>query len=122
MAIRRVMEGETLHLYDDEEKILSMQESQFNEHTIKIVLEGALTSLVVHDFLDELTALTYLGLDLVIDFEKVTYLSSGCTQVLIDIQQKMDAQSKGQLLLRKMPDSLMREMESTGASELLDVE
>ena len=122
MSLKRIMQGDTLLLYKGNDLVLSLEEVQQDEKTIAIKLNGILNSDALHDFQDELTALTYLGLDLLIDFESVTYLSSGCVQVLVDIQQKMDRQGKGHLILRKMPDALMKELDSTGASELLDVE
>ncbi len=122
MSLSRVMQGDTLLLFKGNDLILSLDETQQDENTILIKAKGIMNADTLHDFQDELTALTYLGLDLLIDFEDVNYLSSGCVQVLVDIQQKMDRQKKGNLALRKMPDALMRELESIGASELLDVE
>ena len=59
---------------------------------------------------------------MVLDFEKVSYLSSACTQGLLAVQQQIDRTGKGDLVIRGLPEPIMRELVSTGITELLMIE
>ena len=118
MSLNRKMLDDTLILSDDSGQILSVRETEQDDR-IRIILEGSLKSETAHDFEDELTAFAVLGMDLLVDFEKVTYLSSACTRVLLQIQQKIDGTGKGSLILKNLPDPIRDEMEKTGVLELL---
>lgn len=118
MSLHRVMEGDTLILKDGEKEILAMAESA-DGNAATVALRGMLRSDTLHDFQDELIAMTTLGMDLVVDFSGVTYLSTACQQALLTVQQKMDSLGKGSLTLVKLPPNIYDEFEKTGASELL---
>ena len=118
MSLHRIVEGDTLILKDGEQEVLSMGEAA-DGNAVTLTLRGMLRSDTLHDFQDELIALTTLGMDLIVDFEGVTYLSTACQQALLTVQQKMDNLKKGSLTLIKLPPNIYEEFEKTGASELL---
>lgn len=118
MSLHRTVEGDTLILKDGEKEILAMGEAA-DGNAVTLTLRGMLRSDTLHDFQDELIALTTLGMDLIVDFAGVTYLSTACQQALLTVQQKMDSLGKGSLTLVKLPPNIYEEFEKTGASELL---
>lgn len=119
--MKRIIEDDQLILYYGDEKVLTMTEYQ-EDQTVRVVLDGSLKSETVFDLQDELTALTILGMDIRLNMEKVTYLSSACVRAMLIVQQKMDTLGKGTLTLEKVPCSIYKELESTGASELFMIE
>lgn len=121
MSITRTVQGDTLILSDETAPVLTLKETQ-DDAGVLVGMEGSLRSDTVHDFQDELVALATLGLDMRLDFSKVTYLSYACMQTLLVVQQKMDSMGRGSLTLVKVPSAILAEMESTGISELLFID
>lgn len=121
MSITRTVRDDALILSDGTELVLTMKEVQ-DDAGVLVSLNGSLRSDTVHDFQDELVALATLGLDMRLDFSKITYLSYACMQALLVVQQKMDSMGRGSLTLIKIPPAILAEMESTGISELLVIE
>lgn len=121
MSLTREMEGESLVLKKEDQIILTLTEQQ-TDNTVTVILDGSLKSETVHDFQDELMALILYGIDIVLDFEKVTYLSSACAQVLLNVQMKADDLGKGSIRMCKMPSVIMDDLDSTGLSDLLWIE
>lgn len=121
MALQRKMDDNTLLLLDNGVPVFKMTESE-DEGRVLLKLEGSLRSDVGHDFQDELAALAVVGAKLELDFSKVTYMSSSCTEVLLSIQQQIDRTGKGDLLLKAFPDAILQELIKTGVSELLMIE
>lgn len=121
MKLQRKTNDNTISLYDGPNLIFQMTEAE-KDGAVELVLSGSLRSDAVHDLQDELAALAGMGMDLVLDFSKVTYLSSACQQALLVIQQQMDRTGKGSLTICKLPGAILKELESTGISELLMIE
>lgn len=121
MMLNRRIEGNTLILEEGATTVLTIEEQE-TDTGILMKLAGQLRSDVAHDIQDELIALTTVGANVEVDFEKVSYISSTTQHVFLRVQQKMDSMRRGSLLLRKMPDSIFREFERTGASELLMID
>jgi len=120
MALTRKIEGDILLLMDGAETVLSIQEGVDGD-TVGFKLTGMLRSDTAHDFMDELFAVTALGLKLDLDLAGVTYISSTCQQVLLSVQQKIDERGKGGLLISKLNSKIREEFDSTGFSQLLDI-
>lgn len=121
MKLRRVVQGEELSLFQGEEKVLSIRETQ-QGNAFTIQLEGSLKSDTVHELQDELGSMSVLGLDLRVDMEKVKYMSSACADVFLKLQLDMDSRGKGSLTLLHVPAEILRELSSTGMAELLMIE
>lgn len=120
MRLHRIVEQDTLRFLEEETEIFAMAESVAGS-AASISLCGALRSDTALDFQDELYALATLGLDVVLDFSAVTYLSTACQRALITVQQKMDTMKKGSLMLTGLPPTLLAALEETGMTELLQI-
>ena len=120
MVIRNV-EDDVITYYDGAQAFAIINETETDDG-ILMTITGALRSDIANDLLDELIAFTTVGVNVIIDFEKVEYLSSTTQHVFLRVQQKMDSMGKGTLTLRKLPPNIFREFEKTGASELLMIE
>jgi len=58
--------------------------------------------------------------DLVLDFEKLEYISSAGLRVLLNAQKSMNA--KGSMKLKNVNDTIMEVFEITGFSDILTIE
>ena len=119
--LNRKIEGDSI-VFDDGTTIVLTVEEKSTDQGILLLLNGQLRSEVAHDIQDELIALATVGVNIVVDFGKVTYISPTTQHSFLRVQQKMDTMGKGTLLLRKLPIEIFREFEKTGASELLLIE
>lgn len=119
--LNRKYEEDSIIFSDGATHVLTMGEKA-EENSVLITLDGQLRSDVAHDVQDELIALTTVGADVVVDFAKVTYISSTTQHIFLRAQQKMDSMGKGSLTLRNMPEAIYREFEKSGTSELLMIE
>lgn len=124
MSITRITKEDTIVLMDNAKQVLAITELQDEKEQdcIVVVLEGSLKSDTVHEFQDEMITLAIFGMNIKMDFAKVTYVSSACVQALLKIQQKMDNVGKGSLTIIKLPSQIRAEFDSTGISELLMIE
>lgn len=120
MLIRKI-EDDSIIFYDGALSVLTIHEKE-TEKSIVLVMKGELRSDAAHDVLDELIALATIGADLVVDLKEVTYIAPTTQHVFLRVQQKMDAMKKGSLTLKNFSDTLYREFEKTGVSELLAFE
>lgn len=106
---------------DGAKTILTISEKEL-ENAIMMTLTGELRSEVAHDLQDELVALTTVGANVVVDMSAVTYISSTVQHVFLTVQQKMDAMSRGTLVLKGMTDAIYTEFDKNGTAELLMIE
>ena len=120
MALKRVVEQDTLRLMDGDTELMAMEESA-DGNTVSVSLRGNLRSETALDFQDELCALATLGMDVTLDFEQVQYLSVACQRALETVQQKMDTMKKGSLVLTRLSQALLSALEETGMTELLQI-
>lgn len=116
--LKRKMENDTILFTDGTATVLSVQESM-TDKGILMKLSGELRSDVAHDIQDELIALTTVGANVVVDFEKVSYITTTTQHIFLRAQQKMDSMGRGTLTLCNLPENIYREFEKTGTSELL---
>ena len=119
--MERIISGDTVSFCNDGNCVLSITESE-QEGKIVMMLKGELRSDLVHDFEDELIALTTVGANICVDLQGLTYLSSTAQYSFLRVQQKMDRLHKGSLTLCNLTDDIYKEFESTGVSELLMIE
>ena len=119
--LTRKLEGSSIVFYNDSTQVLSIKEEE-NENGVLMTLVGELRSDVAHELLDELTALATVGVNIVLDFEGVTFITSTILDVLLTAQQTMDSLGKGTMLLQKLQPEIFRQFEKTGTSELLMIQ
>ncbi len=119
--LNRKLEGSAIVFYDGSTQILSIREEEI-ENGVLITLQGELRSDTGHELLDELTALATAGVNITLDFEGVTYITSTILDVLLKAQHTIDKISKGNLLLRKLKPDIYSEFEKTGTHESFMIE
>lgn len=121
MAYTKKIEGDTIAVYEGGRKEFWIQETA-GEKYVKVCLGGQLKTDYVHEFSDELMALVSIGMNLILDFSEVTYISSYFMKALLELQQTMDGKDAAELILVKIPEDIGEEFEKTGFSELFDIE
>lgn len=119
--VYRKIENDAIVFIDGSTNFLTIQEEE-TEEAILLMIDGELRSDIAHDLLDELIALTTVGANIKVDFEKASYITPTIQHVFLRVQQKMDRLGKGTLTLRKLPQAIYQEFEATGTSELLMIE
>ena len=91
-----------------------------NADTLNIALEGSLNTTTAPELEAELrTSLDGVS-ELVLDFEKLDYISSAGLRVLLSAQKVMA--KKGKMKLVHVNDSVMEIFEITGFSDILNIE
>ena len=121
MGVQRAVNNGELRFYAEDKEVLRIKED-LNDTEVTISLCGNLISETTYDFLDELLALVSVGIDIIVDFSDVKYISASYIKALLKVQLKLDKKNKGTLKLTGMPDAVFAEFEKTGASELLLIE
>ncbi len=111
-------ENQTVAFLND--GICFMKEQQ-EEAGVLISLFGDLTSKVEHEIHDELSALIWNDVQIMLDFSNVSYIAASMVSVCLEIQKKIDVCGKGGLALRHLPDAIYDEFENMGVLELLHV-
>lgn len=119
MMLKRVMKENAVLYLDGEQCVLEIREEE-KDGKAWLYLKGELRSELTHDFQDELTALVIVGVPVVLDFQVLSYFSASAGDVLVEIQQKIDAMGKGELLIRNVPEAIYeKDFIKTGLAELL---
>lgn len=95
-------------------------EKKTENGALTVVLEGRLDTTTapeleteLMDAIDDVAALT-------LDFEKLDYISSAGLRVLLSAQKKMN--TKGEMKLTHVNDTIMEIFEVTGFSDILTIE
>lgn len=91
-----------------------------NESTLNIVLEGRMDSTTAPQLDEELKDSIGGCTELIIDFEKLEYLSSAGLRVLLAAQKTMNKQ--GRMIIRNVNASIMEVFEMTGFIDILTIE
>lgn len=91
-----------------------------NGTTLAMKLEGRLDTTTSPKLGEELRGSVDGITSLVIDFEKLEYISSAGLRVLLSMQKIMNKQ--GQMLLKNVSETVMEVFEVTGFSEFLNIE
>lgn len=119
--MERIIQNNKILLIEQDQTILSISELDKGE-SVEVVLEGNLRNDTAHCLEDELKVWVLFGKMLIVNMEKVRYLSQNCSQVFLSIQRTVDNSQKGMLRLIKVPTEIMQEMREIGLAELLHVE
>lgn len=91
-----------------------------NESTLNIVLEGRMDTTTAPQLDEELKDSIGGCTELIIDFEKLEYLSSAGLRVLLAAQKTMNKQ--GRMIIRNVNASIMEVFEMTGFIDILTIE
>lgn len=91
-----------------------------NGTTLNIALEGRLDTTTAPQLEEELKNSLDDCTELVIDFEKLEYLSSAGLRVLLATQKVMNKQ--GKMIIRNVNEAIMEIFEMTGFVDILTIE
>lgn len=91
-----------------------------NESTLNIALEGRMDTTTAPQFDEELKDSIGGCKELIIDFEKLEYLSSAGLRVLLATQKTMNKQ--GKMIIRNVNEPIMEVFEMTGFVDILTIE
>lgn len=119
MSYIKKIEGDTIIIYEGDKKDFWIRETA-GETYMEISLGGQLKSAYVHEFSDEMLALVSIGMNLILDFSAVRYMSFSFMRALLTIQQTIEKKD-AELKLVRLPEHIYGEFEKTGFSELLDL-
>ncbi len=92
---------------------------QINENTAVIALEGWLDTKTAPDLSTELDSLEASVTSLVLDFEKLEYISSAGLRVIVSAYKKM---GEGNLRIINVAPAVMEVFKMTGFDQKLDIE
>lgn len=84
-----------------------------------VELEGRLNSSGAPMVDEELKAIADEAEELVLDFDKLEYISSAGLRILLSLEKKM--KNKGGMVLKNVKGSVMNVMEVTGFSDILTI-
>ena len=121
MGIVSIVKEDSVCLMDKGKAVLRIQET-VQDKAVNIVLEGDLRSDTAHALGDELKTLVLLNHNLLVDFQKVSGLSTSCCRALLSIQQTIDNNEKGSMKLVRIPAAILEKMNATGLTALLLIE
>ena len=91
-----------------------------NESTLNIALEGRMDTATAPLLDEELKNSIGECKELIIDFEKLEYLSSAGLRVLLAAQKTMNKQ--GKMIIRNVNEPIMEVFEMTGFVDILTIE
>ncbi len=87
---------------------------------INVALEGRLDTTTSPQLDSELKSVLEGTTDLVLDFEKLEYISSAGLRVILTAQKTMNKQ--GKMLIKNVNDTIMEVFEVTGFADILTIE
>ncbi len=120
MRIQRTMDGDSLVLMNPESgEIVRIQESVAEGRAV-LRPEGRLTQEMSHDLEDELTAMTLMCPEVVLEMPRVSYIAGSVMRRILEIQHMMDAKD-GSLFLKDVPDNIYRKFEEMGLDGVLEI-
>ncbi len=99
--------------------MLNIEKKQKGEKA-EILLDGRLDTVTAPELEEELKKIYPETSELVIDFEKLEYISSAGLRVLLSAQKVMN--TRGTLIIRKVNETVKEIFDVTGFSEILTVE
>ena len=91
-----------------------------HDSALELALEGRLDTTTAPALEEELKASLEGVTELVLDFEKLEYISSAGLRVLLSAQKRMNKQ--GTMTIRKVCADIMEVFEITGFADILTVE
>lgn len=120
MAFTIDMEENRIVVKENDETICWLNEA-IEGSTAAISLGGRLRADTAYVFLDEVNALSSVGLSLVLDMHEVRYLSNAYLQAMRVIQRSADARHQA-LVLRNLSAEAKEAMDAVGAGFLFDIQ
>ena len=95
--------------------------TQKENDVLKVFAEGRIDTTTSPQFESEVKASLGGAANVVIDFEKVNYISSAGLRVLLGIHKNV-SENGGELIIKKPQDTVLEVFEVTGFSDMLNIE
>lgn len=92
----------------------------FDGSSLTITVEGRLDTMTAPNFESEINASISGITSLVLDFDKLEYVSSAGLRVILGAQKTMNKQ--GEMIIRNVNEEIMNVFEITGFSDILTIE
>ncbi|MCF0132834.1 MAG: STAS domain-containing protein [Blautia sp.] len=90
-----------------------------NEHTIELALDGRLDTKTAPDLEKEIKAIDPSVTELIMDFEKLEYISSAGLRVMLTAQKLMNKQ--GKMIVKNVNETVSEIFEVTGFVGILNI-
>ena len=115
----RKMNENVLEICDDKDNVIFTIEEEMNEESLIIKVAGEIKNEVAHDFEDEVIAALSVCKSIIINFEKVTYLSSAVLRSLLSAQRIIDDDDSASMIIENVNPDIMNVFVESGFSDIL---
>ncbi len=119
MSITTEMKEDQIILKENGETLCWLKET-LSEDNVLVELGGKLRSDTAFVLLDELNALASVKMNIVLNMEKVTYLSNAHIQAMLIVQRSVDQKGK-EMVLQKLSEQARSALDSVSATALFDI-
>ena len=112
--------GDSICFIEGQEERARIKEIVENDCVV-FQLFGVFSGETTHDLLDELISVSMSKKDIVLDMEKVQYISSSVLEVFLRVEKKAESNKKT-LKFIKVNQNIFDEFKKNGMHELFDIE
>ena len=119
MSFTTEMKEDQIILKENGETLCWMKET-LSEDSVLVELGGKLRNDTAFVLLDELNALVSVKMDIVLNLEKVTYLSNAHIRAMLVVQRSVDQKGK-EMVLQMLSEQARAALDSVGAAALFDI-
>jgi len=105
----------------DSEVVFSLEE-KLVDGVLNIKLYGEIKNEVAFEFEDEIMAALMACNQIELDFENVSYIASMALKSLLSAQQMIDGMDGARMVLRQVPESVMKTFRDAGFLDILEIE
>jgi anti-sigma B factor antagonist len=113
------MNENVLEICDDKDNVIFTIEEEMKEGSLIIKVAGDIKNEVAHDFEDEVIAALSVCNNIIINFEKVTYLSSAVLRSLLSAQRIIDDDDSASMIIENVNSNIMNVFVESGFSDIL---
>lgn len=119
MSFRMEMKEDQIILKEDEKTLCWLKES-LSQDSVLVEMGGKLRGDTAYVFLDELNALASAKMNIVVDMDKVTYLSNAHIQAMLVVQRSVD-QKEREMVLKNLSEQAKSALDAVSAAALFDI-
>ena len=119
MSFTTEMKEDQIILKENGETLCWLKET-LSQDSVLVELGGKLRSDTAFVLLGELNALASVKMNIVLNMEKVTYLSNAHIQAMLVVQRSVDQKGK-EMVLQKLSEQARSALDSVSAAALFDI-
>ncbi len=117
----RKIDGDNVLFMDGDKKVLGMYPQMDEEGTVLVTLEGDIRRELSTMFQDEIASLLSAKVNVVLDFDKLIYISYGAMIGLLELEHTAEKENL-RLKIRGLKGDVLEKIESVAFNQLLDIE